>query len=57
MRTALISKESTHLIKVASEVATNKREYLIINGDDYNTPDGTPVRDFIHVSDLSLIHI
>ena len=57
MRTGLISKESTHLIKVASEVATNKREYLIINGDDYNTPDGTPVRDFIHVSDLADIHL
>ena len=40
MRTGLISKVSTHLIKVASEVATNKRDHLIINGDDYDTPDG-----------------
>ena len=56
MRTGLISKKSTHLIKVASEVATNKRDYLIINGDDYDTLDGTPIRDFIHVSDLADIH-
>ena len=57
MRTGLISKVSTHLIKIASEVATNKRRHLIINGDDYDTPDGTPIRDYIHVSDLADIHI
>ncbi len=57
MRTGLISKKSTHLIKIASEVATNKRDKLIINGNDYNTHDGTPVRDYIHVSDLADIHI
>ena len=56
MRTGLISKVSTHLIKVASEVATNKRNHLMINGDDYDTPDGTTIRDFIHVSDLAEIH-
>ncbi|MDC3145827.1 UDP-glucose 4-epimerase GalE [Candidatus Pelagibacter sp.] len=57
MRTGLISKKSTHLIKVASEVATNKRDHLIINGDDYDTPDGTPIRDYIHVSDLADVHL
>lgn len=57
MRTGLISKVSTHLIKVASEVATNKRDHLMINGDDYNTPDGTTIRDYIHVSDLADIHL
>jgi UDP-glucose 4-epimerase len=57
MRTGLISKVSTHLIKIASEVATKKRDHLIINGDDYDTPDGTPMRDFIHVSDLADIHL
>ena len=57
MRAGLISKVSTHLIKIASEVATNKRDHLIINGDDYDTPDGTPVRDYIHVSDLADIHL
>ena len=57
MRTGLISKVSTHLIKIASEVATNKKDHLIINGDDYDTSDGTPVRDYIHVSDLADIHL
>ena len=57
LRTGLISKVSTHLIKIASEVATNKRRHLTINGDDYKTPDGTPIRDYIHVSDLADIHI
>jgi len=57
MRTGLISKVSSHLIKVACEVAVGKRDKLIINGDDYNTPDGTAIRDYIHVSDLAEIHV
>ena len=57
MRTGLTSKFSTHLIKIASEVATKKRDKLIINGNDYDTPDGTPIRDYIHVSDLAEIHL
>ena len=57
LRTGLISKYSTHLIKIACEVATNKRKKLVINGSDYNTIDGTPVRDYIHVTDLADIHL
>ena len=57
MRTGLISKVSSHLIKVACEVVVGKRDKLIINGDDYATPDGTAIRDYIHVSDLSEIHL
>ena len=57
MRTGLTSRFSTHLIKIASEVATKKRDKLIINGNDYDTPDGTPIRDYIHVSDLADIHL
>ena len=57
LRTGLVSKHSTHLIKVACEVATKKRKKITINGDNYNTKDGTPIRDYIHVSDLSEIHL
>jgi len=57
LRSGMISKYSTHLIKIASEVAVGKKSELIINGDDYDTPDGTPVRDYIHVSDLADIHL
>ena len=57
MRTGLISKFSSHLIKIASEVAVGKKDKIIINGDDYNTKDGTAVRDYIHVSDLADIHL
>src|SRR6056300_577676 len=57
LRSGLISKYSTHLIKIASEVAVGKRDEIIINGDDYNTKDGTTIRDYIHVSDLADIHL
>ena len=57
LRSGLISKYSTHLIKLASEVAVNKKDEIIINGDDYNTHDGTAVRDYIHVSDLADMHL
>ncbi len=56
LRSGLISKFSSHLIKRACEVAVGKREKLIINGNDYDTIDGTPIRDYIHVSDLADIH-
>ena len=57
MRTGIISKHSSHLIKLACEVAVGKRKKLVINGDNYNTKDGTPVRDFIHINDLADIHL
>ena len=57
LRSGMISKYSTHLIKIASEVAVGKKSELIINGNDYDTPDGTPIRDYIHVSDLADIHL
>ena len=57
LRSGLISKHSTHLIKIASEVAVGKRNEIIINGDDYDTKDGTAIRDYIHVSDLADIHL
>ncbi|MBU6207471.1 MAG: UDP-glucose 4-epimerase GalE [Alphaproteobacteria bacterium] len=48
---------ATHLIKIAVEVATGKRNHVSIFGTDYATPDGTGVRDYIHVSDLATAHL
>lgn len=56
-RTGQLTKQSTHLIKVACELALGKRESMSLFGNDYDTPDGTCVRDFIHVSDLATAHI
>tara|TARA_B100000029_G_scaffold244883_1_gene242033 strand:- start:659 stop:1642 length:984 start_codon:yes stop_codon:yes gene_type:complete len=57
LRSGLISNEPTHLIKILSEVAVGKREKIFIYGNDYNTYDGTAIRDYIHVSDLADIHL
>ena len=51
------TKDATHLIKVASQTALGKRERMYIFGDDYPTADGTCIRDYIHVDDLSLAHL
>jgi UDP-glucose 4-epimerase len=48
---------ATHLIKVAVEAATGKRGHVAVYGTDYDTPDGTGVRDYIHVSDLAAAHV
>jgi UDP-glucose 4-epimerase len=50
-------KGSTHLIKVAVEAAVGKRDHVAIYGTDYPTPDGTCIRDYIHVSDLAAAHV
>ena len=57
LRSGLISDTPTHLIKILSEVAVGKRKKISIFGNDYNTKDGTAVRDYIHVSDLASIHL
>lgn len=49
--------EATHLIKVACEAACEKRDHLKVFGTDYPTPDGTCVRDYIHVYDLADAHV
>ena len=51
------TENATLLIKVAAEVAVGKREQLLVFGTDYPTPDGTGVRDYIHVDDLADAHI
>jgi UDP-glucose 4-epimerase len=48
---------ATHLIKIAVEVVTGKRTHVGVYGTDYDTPDGTGVRDYIHVSDLADAHL
>lgn len=48
---------ATHLIKVAVEAALGKRSHVSVFGTDYDTPDGTGVRDYIHVSDLAAAHV
>lgn len=48
---------ATHLIKVAIEAALGMRESVSVFGTDYATPDGTGVRDYIHVSDLAAAHV
>ncbi|MGP1485128.1 MAG: UDP-glucose 4-epimerase GalE [Campylobacter sp.] len=48
---------ATHLIKVATQTALGKRESMSIFGNDYDTPDGTCIRDYIHVSDLAYAHL
>jgi UDP-glucose 4-epimerase len=55
-RTGQSSKAATHLIKVAVEAAVGLRPKLQIFGTDYPTPDGTCIRDYIHVSDLARAH-
>jgi UDP-glucose 4-epimerase len=55
-RTGQSSKQATHLIKVAVETALGLRDKLAVFGDDYPTPDGSCIRDYIHVSDLVRAH-
>ncbi len=55
-RTGQSSALATHLIKVATQTALGMREHMDMFGTDYDTPDGTCVRDYIHVSDLVDAH-
>ena len=56
-RTGQSTAGATHLIKVAVEAAIGKRAHVAVYGTDYETPDGTGVRDYIHVSDLAAAHV
>ena len=55
-RTGLSTPGVGHVLKMICETALGKRSHFQIFGNDYDTPDGTPVRDFIHVSDLVGVH-
>ena len=56
-RTGQSTAGATHLLKVAVEAALGKREDVAVFGTDFATPDGTGVRDYIHVSDLAAAHV
>jgi UDP-glucose 4-epimerase len=56
LRTGQSTKGATHLIKVAVETALGLRPKMMVFGTDYPTPDGTCIRDYIHVSDLVRAH-
>jgi UDP-glucose 4-epimerase len=56
LRTGQSTAGATHLIKVACEAALGKRPRIDIYGTDYPTPDGTCIRDYVHVSDLARAH-
>jgi UDP-glucose 4-epimerase len=56
-RSGQSAKGATHLIKVASQVVTGQRDKIEVFGTDYPTPDGTCIRDYIHVSDLADAHL
>ena len=47
----------THLIPIALDAALGRRDKLDIYGDDWPTPDGTPIRDYVHVADLARAHV
>jgi UDP-glucose 4-epimerase len=55
-RTGQSTRGATHLLKVAIEAATGLRDHVAVFGVDYDTPDGTGIRDFIHVTDLVRAH-
>lgn len=56
-RTGQSTPQATHLIKVACQTALGERSHMDVFGTDYDTPDGTCVRDYIHVSDLAQAHL
>ena len=56
-RSGQSTEGATHLIKVAVEAVLGKRDHVAVFGDDYPTPDGTGLRDYIHVSDLASAHV
>ena len=56
-RSGQSSRRATHLIKIAAEAVTGQRPHVAVFGEDYDTEDGTCVRDYIHVTDLAEAHV
>jgi UDP-glucose 4-epimerase len=57
LRVGEATPDNSHLVKVACEAAIGRRPGMHINGTDYPTPDGTCVRDYVHVDDLARAHV
>jgi UDP-glucose 4-epimerase len=57
LRSGQRGKGATHLLKIACEAAVGKRPEIAVFGTDYPTPDGTCIRDYVHVSDLADAHV
>ncbi|MGH6923911.1 MAG: UDP-glucose 4-epimerase GalE [Propylenella sp.] len=55
-RTGQSTRGATHILKVAIEAVTGQRDHVAVFGTDYDTPDGTGIRDYIHVADLVRAH-
>ncbi len=56
-RSGQSTRAATHLIKIACQTALGQRPRMSVYGQDYPTPDGTCIRDYIHVSDLAFAHV
>jgi UDP-glucose 4-epimerase len=56
LRTGESTKDSTHLVKIAVQTALGLRPKIVVFGTDYATPDGTCIRDYVHVTDLVNAH-
>ena len=56
LRSGQIKKPATHLIKIAAEAACGKRKNMFLFGNDYETFDGSCIRDYIHITDLAELH-
>ncbi len=56
-RSGQSSRVATHLLKIAAEAVVGRRSGITVFGDDYPTPDGTCIRDYIHVTDLADAHV
>ena len=56
-RTGQSTPNATHLLKTASQVVVGLRPQISVFGEDYDTPDGTCIRDYIHVTDLAQAHV
>ena len=57
LRSGQSTAQATHLIKIAAQAAVGLRPYLEVFGEDYPTPDGTCIRDYVHVTDLARAHL